>query len=108
MPASAAGDAGRGKLVFTSRCALCHAAVSGGPNKIGPNLFGIFGRKAATVPAYSYSPAMRNSGIVWTDAALRAYLKNPPRAVPGGKMAFAGLADQAAMDDLMAYLVSLK
>jgi cytochrome c2 len=45
---------------------------------------------------------------VWTEAALRAYLKNPPRAVPGGKMAFAGLAEAALMDDLIAYLASLK
>jgi cytochrome c len=107
-PASAAGDIARGGMTFTARCAQCHSPMRGGPNRVGPNLFGIVGRKAATHPGYSYSPAMRKSGIVWTEAALRTYLRNPPRTVPGGKMAFAGLADPAAMDDLIAYLSSLK
>lgn len=108
VPASAAGNAANGQRLFTVRCALCHSAPQGGPNKIGPNLFGVVGRAAGTAPGYTYSQAMKNSRIVWSEATLRTYLASPARALPGGKMAFAGIRDATEMDDMLAYLASLK
>lgn len=108
VPASAAGNAANGQRLFTIRCAICHSAPQGGPNKIGPNLFGIVGRKAGALPGYSYSQAMKNSPVVWNQATLRAYLTSPARNVPGGKMAFAGIPNATEMDDMLAYLASLK
>src|ERR1041385_7160508 len=83
-PAHAA-DANNGKAIF-SRCAACHSAAKEGPNMIGPNLYGIVGRKAATKSGYSYSTAMKNSGIPWTDQRLNAYLARPQQIVPGTRM----------------------
>ena len=56
--AAAAGDAKNGAQVFMENCGVCHTAEKGAPNKIGPNLFGVVGRKSATAPGYMYSPAM--------------------------------------------------
>jgi cytochrome c len=105
--AHAAGNAATGAALF-NRCALCHSATKGGGNKIGPNLFGVVGRKAGTYPGFSYSAAMKNSGIVWTPAKLDAYLIAPQQVVPGNNMPFAGIADAPQRADLVAYLVTLK
>lgn len=79
----------------------------GGASPIGPNLFGVVGRKAGTLEGYSYSEAMKKSGITWDDAALGDYLKDPKAKVPQGKMAFAGLRQAAAPGDVVAYLKKL-
>lgn len=105
--AEAAGDASAGKGVF-SRCAACHNAVKGGPNMIGPNLFGVVGRKAGTAPGFSYSNAMKSSGITWTPDKLDTYLTHPAQVVPGTRMAFAGIPDAKQRADLIAYLGTLK
>lgn len=105
--AFAAGDATKGAGVF-ARCAVCHNAENGGGNKIGPNLFGVAGRAAGAVPGYSYSTAMKNSGITWNDANLTEYLTSPKTKVPGNKMSFGGLSDANQLADLIAYLKSLK
>jgi cytochrome c len=105
--ASAAGNAANGASVF-ERCAICHDNVKGGPNKIGPNLFGIVGRKAGTYPGFSYSNAMAKSGIVWTDAKLDAYITSPQAVVPGNKMPFSGIPNAGQRADLIAYLDTLK
>lgn len=105
--AEAAGDAGAGKGVF-SRCAACHNAVKGGPNLIGPNLFGVVGRKAGSAPGFSYSNGMKSSGITWTPDKLDTYLTHPAQAVPGNRMAFAGISDAKQRADLIAYLGTLK
>jgi cytochrome c len=107
-PTLAGGDVARGAQVFSSRCAVCHSAAKGGPIKIGPNLFAVVGRRAGTFPGYTYSPAMQKSGIVWSAATLGSYLTQPATAVPGNKMAFAGVSDAGTRDDLIAYLGSLK
>ena len=102
-----AGDAVKGKVVF-QRCAICHRVDKGGGNGLGPNLFGIAGRKAGTVAGFSYSPAMKNSGIVWTADKLTAYVAHPAQLVPGNRMAFAGVIDPGQQADVVAYLTTLK
>jgi cytochrome c len=104
VPAAAASSAARGKEVF-QRCALCHSVVEG-ENGVGPSLHGLFGRKAGTVPDYNFSKAMRNSGIVWNETALRKFLADPQAAVPGTKMESGAVDNPAALDDLLAYLKS--
>ena len=98
-----AGDAAKGAAVF-QRCAMCHNANKDGGNGLGPNLFGVAGRKAAALPNFPYSSALKNSGIRWTDDKLKAWVSGPSRLVPGTRMMFAGLSDKQQIDDLIAYL----
>ena len=105
--ALAAGDASKGQALFV-RCQVCHTAQKGAPNRIGPNLFGVVGRKAGTLAGYSYSPAMAKSGIVWGTDTLPRYLMGPSNVVPGTKMTFAGLPNQQQADDMAAFLATLK
>ena len=102
---AADGDAAAGKTVFNT-CKACHTIEAGGPNRVGPNLHGIVGRKAGTHDGFSYSDAMKNSGITWDEAKLNEYVKDPKATVPGNKMAFAGVKDDAKRADLIAYLAS--
>ena len=102
-----AGDARNGKVVF-SRCAICHSVKKGGPNGLGPNLFGVAGRKAATVPGFNFSGALKNAGITWKADKLKQWVSAPARMVPGTKMAFAGISNAKQADDVVAYLASLK
>jgi cytochrome c len=102
-----AADAKNGATVF-QRCAICHANTKGAPAKIGPDLFGIVGRKAGTMPNFSYSAAMKGSGITWTPEKLTAYVQHPQAVVPGNRMAFAGVTRPADAADLVAYLGTLK
>jgi cytochrome c len=106
-PALAGGDAAKGAEVF-QRCAMCHNADEGGGNGLGPNLFGVVGRKAASLPDFPYSPALKASRIVWTDDKLTAWVRGPSKLVPGTRMAFGGLTDPGQIDDLIAYLHSRK
>ena len=100
-------DIGKGQGVF-SRCAACHTNNKGGPNGVGPNLFGVVGRKAASKPDFSYSPALKSSRIVWTPQKLDAWIANPAKLVPGTRMVFAGVSDAKQRADLIAYLGTLK
>jgi cytochrome c2 len=101
--AQAAGDPKKGEQVFNTQCKACHS-LEAGKNGIGPTLHGLFGRKAGTVPGYSYSAAMKNSGVVWNDDTLKKYLADPHKFIPGDKMVFAGIKNEAQLDDLLAYL----
>jgi cytochrome c len=105
--ALAAGNAANGAGVF-DRCAICHSNTKTGGNKIGPNLFGVVGRKAGTYPGFSYSSAMASYGVVWTDAKLDAFIASPQTAVPGNKMPFGGISNATQRADLIAYLDTLK
>jgi cytochrome c len=101
---AAAGDPARGEQLWR-KCASCHTLDANGRNRAGPRLHGIFGRAAGSVPDYSYSEALRKSGIVWDDATLDAYLKDSEAFVPGTKM-YGGLSQDADREDLLAFLRS--
>jgi len=105
--AQAAGDVKAGEGLF-NRCAICHSDAKGAPNKLGPNLFGVVGRKAGTFPGYSFSAAMKRAGFVWTPVKLSDYLASPQKVVPGNNMPFAGIADPKQRAAIVAYLASLK
>ncbi|WP_053552582.1 MULTISPECIES: c-type cytochrome [Sphingopyxis] len=91
-----------------ARCAACHSVVRGAPNKMGPNLAGIVGSKAATRPGGRYSPALKKSGIVWNKANLAAYLKNTQTTVPGTTMPNPNISKTADSDAIIAYLTASK
>jgi cytochrome c len=96
-----------GAQLFKINCAVCHSAEAG-QNKVGPSLFGVVGRKAGTVAAYTYSDAMRNSGITWTPDQLDKYLANPKGVVPNTKMIFLGLKKPEDRKAIIDYLTTLK
>jgi cytochrome c len=98
------GDATRGERLFNQQCKACHTVEKGGRNGVGPNLFGLFGRKAGTAEGFQFSEAMKSAGITWDDKAIEEYLKDPKARVPNGKMVYAGLKQQAQLDDMAAYL----
>jgi cytochrome c len=106
--AAAAGDAKNGAQVFMDNCGVCHDASKGGPNKIGPNLFGVVGRKSAAATGYMYSPAMQKAALTWDQANLSAFLAGPQKKVAGTKMGFPGFSDPADEADVIAYLGTLK
>jgi cytochrome c len=101
--AAFAADTTAGATVF-KKCAVCHAIGPGAANKVGPELNGVIGRKAGSVPGFNYSDANKNSGIVWTEDEFTKYIHNPRGVVPGTKMTFPGLQDDQQIADLIAYL----
>ncbi len=90
-----------------ARCQQCHDESKGGPNKIGPNLYGVLGRPRATHPGFSYSSAMSANHDPWTYDKLFVFLKAPQAEIPGTKMSFAGLRSSQDRIDLLAYLRTL-
>lgn len=100
--AFAEGDIKKGKKVF-KKCAACHT-VKDGKHKLGPSLFGIFGRTAGTAEGVKYSDAMIASGIVWDEANMREFLTKPKDYIKGTSMAFGGIKKEQQMDDLIAYM----
>jgi cytochrome c len=101
--ASADGDAGRGKTLFT-RCSSCHVVTE--ENKVGPHLSGVFGRTAGTVAGARYSKAMTASGMTWDEQTLDAFLTEPTRVLPGTTM-LATLPNPQDRADVIAYLKTL-
>ncbi|HEV7342398.1 MAG TPA: cytochrome c family protein [Sphingopyxis sp.] len=102
-----APTAAMGEQVF-KRCVACHTVDKGGRNGIGPNLHGVVGAAVAAKPDFSYSSAMKAKGGVWDEATLDAYLEAPMKAIPGTRMAFAGVIDAADRQALILYLESQK
>lgn len=101
-----AQDADNGAEVF-KRCRACHDVGPTAKNKVGPVLNGIVGRKAGTIDGFNYSDANKKAGAegwVWTEEKMMEYLLNPRAAMPGNKMAYAGLKDEQDRKDLVAYL----
>jgi cytochrome c len=86
------------------KCKICHALIQNGPNRVGPDLFGVFGRKAGSVAGFKYSDSMKQSGIVWDDETLAKFLRDPKESLPGNRMSFPGIKDDAVLHDLLAQL----
>jgi len=89
------------------KCLACHDFTKGGPNKVGPNLYGIVNRDRATHEGFAYSAAMKGKGGKWTIQELNTYLVSPRAMVPGTSMAFAGISKGSDRADLIAYLNTL-
>ncbi len=108
---SAAGASGNaapsGRQLF-SPCAVCHAVKEGDAARVGPNLYGIVGRQAGADPAFAYSKAMRESGVVWTEDNLDAFIENPQMFIRGNRMGYAGERNAEKRAAIIDYLKTLK
>jgi cytochrome c len=100
------GSPSAGAATFRLNCSPCHSKEPG-RNSIGPSLYGVVGRAAASLPTYSYSPAMMQSQIVWTAENIASFLSSPGARVPGTKMTFVGISEADRRDDIVAYLKTL-
>jgi cytochrome c len=101
-----AGDPAAGQRVF-NQCMACHTINQGGPNRVGPNLHGVAGRKAGSIEGFRYSANMKQlaeGGLTWNDETLTRYLTNPKSVVPQGSMAFPGLRNEQQVKDVIAYV----
>ena len=87
-----------------AQCRSCHTIEKGGRNGVGPNLWNVEGHPAAQNAGFSYSPAMKASGLIWDEATLDRYLKEPMKTVAGTKMAFAGLKNDEQRAQVIAYM----
>jgi cytochrome c len=101
--AAQAQDVAAGEQSF-KKCFPCHSIGEGAKNKVGPELNGLDGRHSGTAPDYSYSDANKNSGIVWSEATFKDYIKDPRAKIPGTKMIFPGIKNEKEVGDLWAYL----
>ena len=86
------------------KCFPCHSIGEGAKNKVGPQLNGLDGRHSGTAADYSYSDVNKNSGIVWSEAAFKDYIKDPRAKIPSTKMIFPGIKNEKEIGDLWAYL----
>jgi cytochrome c len=102
--AAMSADADAGKTVF-NKCKACHQVDKNG---VGPHLGSVVGRKAASLPDYNYSDALKKSGLTWDEATLDKWLLAPAKLVPGTKMIFAGIKDEGDRANLIEYLKTLK
>jgi len=101
LPAQASGDPARGKRIY-ERCQGCHSIDR---DRTGPRHRGLVGRRAGSVPGFTYSKAMRRSKIVWTAQTLDQFLRAPTKAIPGTSMGFDGVKDARQRADLIAFLL---
>jgi cytochrome c len=99
-----AADAEHGKALFAP-CAACHSERS---DALGPNLKGVFGRPSAALLDFRYSNPMKRANLVWDEDNLRAYIHDPQAKVKGNRMPYAGMSDPDDVDDVVAYLRTLK
>ncbi|MCR9129813.1 MAG: cytochrome c family protein [Alphaproteobacteria bacterium] len=96
------GDPEAGRRVF-ARCRSCHV-LEEGVNRVGPSLYGIFGRETGSVEGFRYSDANASAGITWTGETMFEYLENPREYIPGTIMAFPGLRSEQDRADVIAYI----
>ena len=91
-----------------TQCATCHTCNEGGPNKQGPNLWGVIGRQSGQVQGFKYTAANKDSGVIWTIQAMFDYLQNPKKYIKGTNMAFPGFKKEQDRADVVAYLNEMK
>lgn len=103
-PRFAGADLARGELLSLA-CQACHTLRPGDEHLIGPNLFGVFGRPAASMPDFEYSEALLGSGLTWTVESVDAWLAGPDTFLAGNNMVFAGYSEPEDRRDLLAFLV---
>ena len=104
LPLLASADVAHGQTVFKA-CAACHDASEGGPNKVGPNLWGVVGRPHAAHEGFAYSDALKAfAGKPWSYDEINHFIANPKHYAPGTKMTFAGLKAEKDRIDLTAFL----
>lgn len=90
----------KGEQIY-ARCVACHALAN---DRVGPHHCGLLGRRAGSVPGFTYSSAMKNSGLIWDEKTLDRFLANPMKVVPGTAMTYDGISDSKDRSDLIAYL----
>jgi cytochrome c len=100
---AAAADAEHGKALYQT-CAACHTER---PDALGPSLKGVVGRKSAALEDFRYSNPMKRANLVWDEANLRDYIKDPQATVKGNRMPYGGLTETKDVDDIIAYLKTL-
>jgi cytochrome c len=104
---SQSADLAPGQLVFNNACRTCHSTREG-DNRLGPHMRGIIGRKAGSLPNYSYSSAMKGANFVWDEDNLKRFIANPDEIVPGNTMKpYGGLASAESRVELIAFLKTL-
>jgi len=107
-PLLANANVQNGQTLAQRQCASCHTFNEGGPNRVGPNLFGIVGNKHAHAEGFNYSGAIRGmADRPWSYEELNAWIANPRTYAPGNRMSFAGIANAQQRADLIAYLRSI-
>lgn len=100
--AFATGDIASGKKLF-NECAACHS-LERGVQGMGPSLQGVFGRKVGAESNFRYSPAMKRSGIIWSEQTLDAFIADPQAAIKGNRMPYSGIGEASHRADLIEYL----
>jgi cytochrome c len=107
--AAEAADLAKGQAAFVRQCAICHTIDKGGENRVGPNLFGVIGRRAGAAPDFKYTNAFRNTATFeWTEGLLGPWIALPAVMVPGTAMGvFPGVSDRDK-DDIVAYVAAQK
>ena len=105
--AQTAGDPAAGERIFASQCRACHQIGETARNLVGPQLNGLFGRRAGSVVGFNYSPAYKTPAVaekVWAEDNFATYIRDPRTVTPGTRMVFVGIRDQTQIANLTAFL----
>lgn len=96
------------EITYNDHCRECHSFLKD-DNRLGPSLYGVVGRKAASVPGYGYSQSLKDSGVTWDEPTLDKWIANPGAVIPGNQMSppYGGVADAAIRKKIIAYLKSI-